>query len=109
MNCLISECCNAFTIQDNLNIICSNCNEVVGTIKNEDNIVISVCFNSKPELINTINSRGNFNKTAQRCAHDKTCMLVDNITCSKCGSKARFLRDDSGNPVYVCSNCRLLL
>lgn len=98
--------CGSFTIQNGLNIECSNCGKIVGKIKESDNIILSVSYNSNPDMISTVNSRGNFVKIAQRCAHDITCLLVDNKLCKKCNAKSRFLRDNSGNPIFVCSNCR---
>ena len=101
---LISECCNAFTINNGNVIYCTNCNKELHKIENED-VTIGVSYNPNPEIVSTINVSSSFIQTAKRLAKDETCMLTEKLCC-KCKNKCRFLRDNSGKPVYVCSNCR---
>lgn len=108
MNTIISDCCNAFTINKGNLIICTNCNNKVGEVEDED-VTVGITYNDNPEIIRTLNMSSSFIQTAKRLAKDDTCMLVDNKICKKCKSKCRFLRDNSGQPVYVCSQCREIL
>ena len=109
MDYLISKCCNAFTVNKGKFIECSNCNEIVGELDDDNDIVIGVNYNQNPDIIATISDNGNFLRTAKRLAKDETCMLVDNKLCKKCGSKCRLLRDPTNSIIYVCSNCREIL
>lgn len=104
MDNLISDCCNAFTINNGNIIYCTNCNSILHTIEDED-VIIGVTYSQDPEIVSTINVSSSFIQTAKRLAKDETCMLTEKL-CSKCKHKCRFLRDNSGKPVYVCSNCR---
>lgn len=109
METFISSCCDAFVVQNGFEFRCSKCDKVCGNVKDDDDIIINVDYNTNPTIVSTINTGNNFIKTAQRCSHDATCMLVDNKICPKCSSRARFLRDLSGRPVFVCSKCRLIV
>lgn len=104
MDNLISDCCNAFTINNGNIIYCTNCNSILHTIEDED-VIIGVTYSQDAEIVSTINVSSSFIQTAKRLAKDETCMLTEKL-CSKCHNKCRFLRDNSGKPVYVCSNCR---
>ena len=108
MDTIVSKCCNAFTINKGNLLICTNCNEIIGEINDED-VTVGITYNSNPEIIRTLNVSSSFIQTAKRLAKDETCMLVDNKICKKCKSKCRFLRDNAGQPVYVCSQCREIL
>ncbi len=107
MDTIVSKCCNAFTINKGNLIVCTNCGNIVGEVEDED-VIVGITYNNNPEIIRTLNMSSSFVQTAQRLAKDVTCMLVDNKIC-KCGGKCRFLRDTSGQPVYVCSECRQIL
>ena len=108
MNSIVSKCCNAFTINKGNLLICTNCNNIAGEVGDED-IVMGISYTTNPEMISALNMGNSFTQTAKRLAKDPTCMLVDNKLCHKCGSKCRFLRDNAGQPVYVCSQCREIL
>lgn len=110
MESVISNCCNAFTINKGKFIECSNCHKVIAEVAEEDDIVIGITYNDDPDIMSTVDTSSTTIRIAKRLATDQTCMLVDNKICPKCKSKCRFTRA-GGVPVYVCSNgnCREII
>lgn len=104
MDHIISPCCKAFTMNNGTIIFCTNCNEKIGEVEEDEDIVIGVSYNSTEDMISTIDTSTTSNRITKRLAKDKTCVLVDNVTCRKCGSKCRYVRNSSIQ--YVCSECR---
>ena len=108
MDNVISSCCEAFCINAKNMIICSQCNNVVGTVENDDDITIGIMYNSNPDMVKTINTTSSSIRIVKRLAKDRTCQLIDNKLCDKCKSKCRYYRHGD-TVLYVCSNCRNVL
>lgn len=104
MESIISDCCQAFTINKGKYIECSNCHTLLAEVKDDDDIVLAVNFNADPDIMSTVDMSSTTIRLAKRLATDQTCMLVDNKICPKCKSKCRFTR--ASVPVYVCSNSK---
>lgn len=109
MEQLFCKKCHSFIIEKDYMMFCSKCGTMVGKIDGDDDVCVSLRFNMDPEIIKTISEDHAFDRVAMRLSHDPTCMLVDNQICPKCHEKARFIRDNSGKPLFVCSNCRRIL
>ena len=89
-------------IDSGCNLICSVCEQVVKTISDEEEVVLSV--DSNFELIHTLTNNQEFNQIAQRLAKDPTCELTG-VKC-KCGGLCRLVYNTAKQPCYVCSECR---
>jgi len=102
-----SKCCDAFLIHEGPTQKCSRCQSVVGQIKDDEILTITVKFNET----STNNSSGDilnaFKNKASRFSTDPT-LEICNIKCPKCGSLCRYAETPQKNLIYICSNpkCR---
>ena len=102
----ISECCNAFTIVSGLNIICTNCQKIIGEVGDDDDIMIGVVYNPAESAMTTAKNIA----FAPQLSQDRTCMLLHDHLCKKCNSPCRYILDASKHPIFLCSNskCRMV-
>lgn len=104
---IISECCNAFTIIDKKEYICTKCGQPCKDIAEGDTAMIinKYNINAKNNINNVFNT--NLWHDAMNWYNDETLRLV-NHKCDDCGSYCRFARDLTGEIIYICSNknCR---
>lgn len=107
MDYIISKCCKAFCVNSKNLIICSNCGNIVGKIDGDNDITIGINYNSDSDMMKTINTVKSSMRIVKRLAKDKTCQLLDNTKCEKCGSKYRYYRNGD-TTLLVCSNCRFV-
>lgn len=103
---LISHC-GAFTLAKGSRVECTHCGEQVMNLNDDDDIVISMTYNRDPEILKTIEASSASYQFAKRFSTDRTCALVDNVTCHKCKSKCRYVYV-MNKAFFVCSNgkCR---
>ena len=104
----VSKCCKAFIFYDSLSVYCSKCGKEVYKIGDDEDITISIKFSSKEHGNNLSGDvLQSFYNRLPRYATDRTCDVCTK-KCPMCESLTRYLRDPSGNIVYVCSNgeCR---
>ena len=104
MEGITSKCCNAFTIQRGNKTFCRNCNEEVGTLSNNIDIVAGISYNPSEEMVATIETSSTSQRIIRRLGKDRTCVLCDDVLCHKCKGKCRYTRYN--NIVkFVCSEC----
>jgi len=103
-----SPCCNAFNKYDESgNIICSRCNSVIHTLKDDEVVTVGVKYNAEQEETVSADILTNFRNKAARFSQDPTFALTS-TKCKKCGSLCRYSMDQQRNIIYICSNkdCR---
>ena len=108
-NYIFSDCCNAFTYDNDKHVYCTQCHRIIHTYNAEDEIVLDVIYNISDK--NASNRKvasdliDNQLRTASRLAGDVTLQDVDK-TCPKCGGNpCKYMKDDNGKPFFICK-CR---
>lgn len=105
---IVSTCCKAFTIDEQITLRCSKCGKNFGRLQTGNEIKIGTFYNvieTKEEGIGVSRDIINgFLQKMKRCYNDPTLELV-NVHCRTCDEKfTRFFRDPKGEGYFICKN-----
>lgn len=105
---IVSSCCKAFTIDEQIILRCSKCGKPFGRLDSGSEIKIGTFYNiieSKEESIGISQDIiDGFLRKMRRCYNDPTLELV-NAPCKSCDEKlTRFFRDPKGDGYFICKN-----